>query len=163
MLRISEVFPVEWLVETAEKIDADRAESLSFRFYHENLLIDKATEKFWFGWGGWGRNRLEDSVTDGFWIIIFGQYGVIGLWSFLLLMLWQVMSFLKKSKSIIHAREKTLMTGYGLVISILMINQLPNSSMKAYVLFFIGAFSGSVIYLKESKMNNKPNASSINS
>lgn len=65
--------------------DKDRAASFIFRLDNENLLIARAQESPIFGWGGWGRNRVYDSegkditVTDGLWIIAFGERGVYGL------------------------------------------------------------------------------------
>jgi len=74
------------LVELAEEgINEDRAESLQFRLDQENELIARALERPAFGWGGWGRNRVRDeygndvSVTDGLWIIIMGNSGIVGL------------------------------------------------------------------------------------
>ncbi len=67
----------------------DRAQSLEFRFYHEELLVEKALERPIFGWGGWGRNRVFDynwagelvdiSITDSLWIIAYGVNGIVGL------------------------------------------------------------------------------------
>jgi len=66
-----------------------RSGSLDFRFRHEDALVDKALQAPIFGWGGWNRNRVDkdtaaevlgkDSVTDGWWIIILGQRGLVGL------------------------------------------------------------------------------------
>lgn len=69
--------------------DAARAQSLEFRLYHEDMLIDKALQQPLFGWGGWGRARVfteqgrDISVTDGLWIIIMGNNGAFGLGSLL--------------------------------------------------------------------------------
>ncbi|MEL7034518.1 MAG: O-antigen ligase domain-containing protein [Cyanobacteria bacterium J06592_8] len=67
----------------------DRAQSLAFRFDHEEGLVEKARERIIFGWGGWGRNRVFDynwagelvdvSVTDSLWVIAYGVNGVVGL------------------------------------------------------------------------------------
>jgi hypothetical protein len=63
----------------------DRAHSLEFRLNNEDLLAAKALERPWFGWGGWGRSRVYDdygkdaAVTDGYWIIMFGRLGLVGL------------------------------------------------------------------------------------
>ncbi|TVQ42743.1 MAG: O-antigen ligase domain-containing protein [Gloeocapsa sp. DLM2.Bin57] len=75
----------------------DRIGSLEFRIDEEILLIDKAREQFWFGWGGWGRSRVFEennygifqdvSITDSLWIIVFGTKGVIGIVSIALSML----------------------------------------------------------------------------
>ncbi len=68
----------------------ERIGSLEFRFRHEAVLSMRAREKILLGWGGWGQNRIDAEtalellgrnqvVTDGFWIIVFGQRGLIGL------------------------------------------------------------------------------------
>lgn len=69
----------------ARNLSEDRAASIQFRFSNENILSKKALQHPVFGWGGWGRARVYDddgrdvSVTDGLWIIAFGQYGLLGL------------------------------------------------------------------------------------
>ncbi|NTV60846.1 MAG: hypothetical protein HGA77_06005 [Chlorobiaceae bacterium] len=69
----------------AEKFSATRAQSLQFRFDNETILIDRALEGTFFGWGGYGRSRVHTekgkdiSVTDGLWIITLGQNGIYGL------------------------------------------------------------------------------------
>lgn len=69
----------------AENISEKRADSLWFRMENENILAEKARQKPIFGWGGWGRARVYDdegediSITDGLWIIVFGNYGLVGL------------------------------------------------------------------------------------
>jgi tetratricopeptide (TPR) repeat protein len=66
-------------------INAERAESLEFRLFNEDMLIDKALQRPVFGWGAWGRSRVYDEngkdicITDGYWIIILGVQGVVGL------------------------------------------------------------------------------------
>jgi hypothetical protein len=76
------------LVEAIESIDEKRARSLQSRISHEITLIDKAMQRPYFGWGGYGRNRADNlargamghkSVTDSFWIIALGQRGLTGL------------------------------------------------------------------------------------
>lgn len=69
-----------------------RVASLEYRLDQEEILGDKARERFLFGWGGLGRNRVfeenglgifEDiSVTDSVWMITFGNGGVVGIASF---------------------------------------------------------------------------------
>ncbi len=71
----------------ASVLEAERAQSLQFRFKNENDLAAKALKRPWFGWGRWGRARIYDefgkdiSTTDGLWIIQFGQTGLIGLFA----------------------------------------------------------------------------------
>ena len=81
------------LVIAASRLSQDRADSLNFRLYHETMLAEKARQRMWFGWGGWGRQRIQDeegndvSVTDGAWIIFFGSYGVLGVTALFAMML----------------------------------------------------------------------------
>ncbi|NIA12724.1 MAG: O-antigen ligase domain-containing protein [Nitrospiraceae bacterium] len=74
------------LVDIAEPVfGAERAQSLEWRFWNENMLLERAWEQPLFGWGGWGRSRVRDesgrdiSVTDSLWIIKFGKNGFLGL------------------------------------------------------------------------------------
>jgi len=69
---------------------ADRAESLVFRLENEELLVAQAARR---PLVGWGRFRDEDNdgqhtvVSDGMWIIVFGNNGVVGLASFMAVVL----------------------------------------------------------------------------
>ena len=73
-------------VNAVALVDEQRAGSFSFRLHHEDSLAERALQRPVFGWGGWGRNRVVDestgadiSVTDGLWVIVLGQNGIIGL------------------------------------------------------------------------------------
>ncbi len=67
----------------------DRIQSLEYRFSNEEILTQRAKEKIVFGWGGWGRNRVFEhdtkgyyvdvSTTDSLWILAFGRNGIVGL------------------------------------------------------------------------------------
>jgi hypothetical protein len=84
VLRSVDVIPLERLVAMAETVSAQRAQSLQFRFHHEEMLLEHALEKPVFGWGGWRRNRIFDeigndiSVTDAAWVIVMGIRGWVG-------------------------------------------------------------------------------------
>jgi len=85
MLRNTGQVPVEKILEQAVAFDPARAQSLEFRLGNEELLLARADEKPWFGWGGWGRGLIWDfeadkikSIPDGRWIITFGAFGWVG-------------------------------------------------------------------------------------
>ncbi len=86
----------------AENISYDRALSLWTRMENENIVVDKALQRPLFGWGGWGRSRVyneegEDiTVTDGLWIIILGENGLVGLSVFTLVFLLPITLLLKR-------------------------------------------------------------------
>ena len=92
-VRMSGLWTGDNLVSFVEQLNAERAQSLGFRFACENVLIQKAVEQPVFGWGGWGRSRVRDengkdwAVTDGVWIIYLGNYGCFGLFSWTSLLL----------------------------------------------------------------------------
>jgi hypothetical protein len=85
MLRNLGLIPTEAILAQAEALSAERAQSLGYRFDNEALMLQRAAEKPWFGWGGWGRNLVRDSETgaiisipDGHWILVFGSFGWLG-------------------------------------------------------------------------------------
>ena len=84
-VRIANVWDYDPLITfLADYFDKDRSLSLAFRFHNEDVLMEKAMLSPAFGWGGWGRARVYDerggdrTVTDGYWIIVLGNGGVVG-------------------------------------------------------------------------------------
>lgn len=81
MLRGADLIPVDAIINWVQSINVDRANSLEFRLNNENYLLEKARERPFFGWGGWGRGFVYDPATgegisliaDGYWV------GAIGL------------------------------------------------------------------------------------
>lgn len=74
------------MLDFAASIDVERADSLRGRLQDEDLLIERALERPVFGWGGWGRWRIRDEDTgrdltssDGMWVIVRGERGIVGL------------------------------------------------------------------------------------
>ena len=81
MARGAGLVPTSVVISLVEKIDTERADSLQFRLDNEDVLLAKATQRPVFGWGGWTRSRVFDergrhtTITDGYWVIIFGEGG----------------------------------------------------------------------------------------
>lgn len=92
----------EEYVKVAGAISPDRAQSISFRIGNEQLLIGKAMQRPWLGWGRWGRSRIYDdegkdiSVTDSLWVILLGGNGIVGLGALALLMLVPTLLLLRR-------------------------------------------------------------------
>ena len=85
LLRGADLVPVDWIVEQAEAVSQERADSLQYRLDNEDALLARASERPLFGWGSWGRNHIHDpftgeiiSTTDGRWIIVIGSLGWCG-------------------------------------------------------------------------------------
>lgn len=130
-LRASEIFPMEHLTESLISLNAERASSFMFRVEHEDALLERAREKPGFGWGGWGRARIYDpetgrdlSVTDGIWVIVFGEKGWLGyLATFGLVTLPMIALALR--------RRNVGMVGSGLCLLLVanLVDMLPNSAL----------------------------------
>lgn len=73
-------------VDVARAIDTSRARSLQYRLDSETVLVEKALQQPALGWGRFGRSRIKDqatgqdqAATDGLWINILGQNGLVGV------------------------------------------------------------------------------------
>jgi len=142
LLSIFNVFPHDFLLQLATGFDVARGESLGARFYHEGNLLAHAKDKLFFGWGGWGRSRLEGAVTDGYWIIVFGQYGILGFIAFFGLPALSVLIAVRNYDKLNFKSGKELLLAHALIVAVMMVDQLPNSSMSSWLLFLMGALLG---------------------
>ena len=142
LLCIADLFPHQQLLDLISSIDISRAESLKYRFDQEALLLDHAKDKLMFGWGGWGRNRFEDSVTDGYWIILVGKYGLIGFVAIFGLSVNAVWKTKKILPSIVETRHKNFINGSLLTITFLLIDQIPNASVNPLLWLLVGGHLG---------------------
>ncbi|MDA9095804.1 hypothetical protein N9J88_05360 [Porticoccaceae bacterium] len=151
LLCIIDVFPHQYLVELIEPINSRQAGSLGYRFNQEVMLLERAKDKFVFGWGGWDRYKLADSVTDGYWIILFGKYGVIGFSAIFGLMYSAVIKAGSSARLMTDHSAKTLLIGHSLIVAVIMIDQIPNDSMNSLFWLIIGALIGRSQAIKTEK------------
>jgi hypothetical protein len=148
VLRLAGSFPTSVLVDISTSVSGDRAESLEFRFENEERLLQHASQRLIFGWGSWGRNRLYDeygkdtSVTDGEWILmigVFGLFGFVGKFGLLSLPVFRALSTLKFARSI---PDKVNLAALALVLSINIVDLLPNSTLSSWSWLLAGALLG---------------------
>ena len=135
----------ETAVSLASKISADRAGSLQFRLDNENILLAKANNRPLFGWGGWGRARVYDedgqdiSVTDGYWVIIFG----VGGWTryigeFGLMVTPIILLYVRRKR--FHVGPET--TTLAIVLCVNLLDLIPNGTMTPLTWLVAGALWG---------------------
>jgi len=148
-LSIMKIFPHQELVEVAESIDAGRAQSLQFRFDNENKLMSHGRDRFYFGWGSWGRNRVyneatgvDESVTDGRWIMTFGQFGILGFIAEFGLLAIPVFRAYTASKLVDLKSEAVLLSAHSLLVGIIMVDQLPNATLAPWLWLLAGILLG---------------------
>jgi len=150
--RALDFFPTESILQAFERVDPDRADSLEFRFDNEDLLIERASERALFGWGGYGRSRLydEDSgdravVTDGYWVIVLGQRGIVG---FLTVFGLLVSPVLVAARALMRGRPNTreaiLVAGTTWIGAVCAVDLLPNASITSGTVYLMGGLLGAV-------------------
>src|SRR5438874_13219940 len=59
-MRESTIFPTQTLIDAASSISTERGGSLGFRFTNEDLLLERARQRPYFGWGAYGRSSVLD-------------------------------------------------------------------------------------------------------
>lgn len=163
VMSIMKVFPHQAIINIAESIDPARAQSLSVRFNNEKTLLNHARERVFFGWGGWGRNRIhsqktgEDiSTTDGGWVLTVGTLGMIGFLSQFGLLAITVFRAYTASKLLKSKSEQTLLAAHAILVGMIMIDQLPNSSLAPWLWLLAGILLGrseDIIYRYKLEMN----------
>jgi hypothetical protein len=149
MLRYADLVPTNVMVDAAFTIDSERAQSLHFSFSNEDKLLDRASERFLFGWGRWGRSRIYEegsgkdiSVTDGRWITVFGQFGLFGFlaeFGLLAFPIFRAASALRFTESI---RDSVYLAALTLIMAINVVDLLPNSGLRPWTWLLMGALLG---------------------
>lgn len=140
------------LIDAVAKLDEDRAGSVAFRFENEHMLTEKALERPVLGWGGWGRNRIYDdegndiTVTDGFWVITLGKYGVIGLISSFITLLLPVFTLLRRHNArALVAPELAAASGLAAMLCMYTLDCLPNAMLSPIYVMAAGGLTGLLV------------------
>jgi len=170
VLRAVGAIPVDWMVETAARFSADRAQSLGYRFTNEGLLLAHAWEKPLFGWGGWLRNLLHDPLTgrvatiaDGQWIITLTLYGWSGFVAEFGLM---ALPLVLLAREAILGRPETFVRGLGalgVIHGVNMVDMLPNATLTPLTWMICGALLGHAEQLRRERVAKTLRNSQMNS
>ncbi len=133
----------------ADNISVERAYSLRARMENENILVEKALQRPVVGWGGWGRSRVYDdagkdiSITDGFWVIIMGQNGLLGLGAFTVVFLLPCFIFARVlAKTNRDGPSLNTVAPLALLIVLYMIDNLLNAMINPIFTVVAGGLSG---------------------
>lgn len=147
-VRQAGVLDTESLIAMIAEHIPDRAQSLAFRFDNEADLLNRALEKPLFGWGGYNRSRVFDefglnqTVTDGSWIILLGSRGIMGFFVILGLLVYPVLLCFRKRKEVLASQEGMLIAALCLVVGIRAMELVPNSYFSFLPFFMSGALAG---------------------
>jgi len=158
LLRITDLFPTRTLVSIAGLISEERSGSLEFRFRQEDRLLERASQRFMFGWGRFGRSRLyeesgdDSSTTDGLWIIILGSFGIVGFLAQFGLLALPVFSAVSTIKLIESKSDSVLLAALAMIVALTVIEQLPNASVNPWSWLLAGALLGRTEFIKSTAM-----------
>jgi hypothetical protein len=149
MARFTDLIPTRLLLEWSASYDADREDSLAFRFNQEGQLLERASQRFLFGWGGYSRGHIYDTesggdltIVDGRWMITFGSYGLFGFIAEFGLLAIPIFSAAAALRSTESARERIFLAALALIVAINMFDLLPNSPLTPWTWLLSGALLG---------------------
>lgn len=130
-------------------INPERAQSLEYRLDNEKALVAKARQRMIFGWAGWGRSRiynewgLDASVTDSWWVIVFGVNGIFGLVSGTTVLLLPVVLFIFYYPARTWSDPKIApAAAIALVLVSYMVDNLLNAITMPVFVLGVGGLSG---------------------
>lgn len=162
LLRGLHLVPVDDLVNFALGINQERGLSLSFRIENEELLLARAAERPWFGWGGYGRNLLHDPIrgtisiiADGGWIITLGTNGWLGYLAEFGLLVLPLYLIARESW---HLKVDAISPFTGVVALILAANlfdMLPNDTLIPFTWLLAGSLFGYAESLAQTRRHRK--------
>jgi hypothetical protein len=151
LLRLLELFPTQTLTQISESAGEERSQSLVFRLENESQLLQRVRERPFFGWGGYGRNRVFDeegrdlAVTDGLWVIFLGELGVVGFIGLFGLGLVPVFEAFRALRHMRSLPDRCLLASTALLVAVNWADSLPNALSGGMLMIFLGgAFSGVV-------------------
>jgi hypothetical protein len=155
MLRAADIFPSGTVLEIAAAFNEERAVSLKVRFDQEDQLLERALERPLLGWGRYGRSRVyeeetgkDNSLTDGGWIITLGQFGILGFLAQFGLLAVPVFRASASVKFAEFAQDAVFLAALALIVSLTLVEQLPNASISPWSWLLAGALLGRAEYIK---------------
>lgn len=154
ILRAYDWFPTQALVDGARMISEDRAGSIDFRFYNENIVLERAFERPIFGWGGFDRIFVFDeesgdelSTFDGAWIITYAQSGALGFISKFGLLTWPIWLAYRRIRRVPTRPDQLLLSTLAVVTAMVSTDLLPNGMFTYFPYLFAGALLGATLRL----------------
>jgi hypothetical protein len=140
--------PVDDMLDLAASIEQQRADSMRTRFDNEADLLERARERLWFGWGGFGRSLLQDeygkvtSIVDGEWIGVIGYRGIVGYVGHYGLFLLPIFLAVRRLRALHSPEHAILLGGFAIITTLLAIDTIPNATSNLPHFFWSGALAG---------------------
>lgn len=149
VLRGAHLVPVDLILGFADNLSPERAYSLRFRIENEEILLARAEERPWFGWGGYGRAFTHDPVTgqslniaDGAWVILLGTYGWVGYITEFGLFALPLLLLGREALRQPRAALSPWVGAVALILGANMLDLLPNATQIPFTWLMAGALLG---------------------
>ena len=134
---------------SAQLSNEERADSLRYRLRNEELLIARGMQKEITGWGRWGRFLVHNeegrqlSIPDGLWVIMLGQFGLVGLAALTGVLLLPILLLLRRYPVRLWGHPLVApAAGLAIVLTLFMIDNLFNAMSNPPFLLAAGALTG---------------------
>jgi hypothetical protein len=156
VLKANDIFPDRALINIAKAVNDERAQSLETRFDQEAILLEHSSERFLFGWGRFGRNRVYDStgkdttITDGLWIITLSTFGLVGFLAEFGLLALPVFKAARALRMVTSPAGRAFLAVLMLIVAASLVEQLPNASLTPWMWFLVGGLDGRSELLRSS-------------
>jgi hypothetical protein len=164
ILRAYDWFPTDSIVNFVMGISEDRAWSLLFRFENEDIVLRRAFERPFFGWGGFDRIFIFDeesgdeiSTLDGAWLIIYAQSGALGFIAKFGLLTWPVWRAFKRVRKL-ERSDRRLLAVVGVCAAMVAVDLLPNGLFTYFPFLLSGALLGATRALSRAGSRGLPAA-----
>jgi hypothetical protein len=141
------------MVQIAEStVGRERAQSLEFRLQNEDILSTKALQRYWWGWGRFGRSRVlnewgkDISTTDGEWIIALGTSGVVGLSAVTMIYLLPVIRLWWRLKGPLWSDPSfAAVSVFAVMLTLYSIDNILNAMINPVITVVMGGVNGAVL------------------
>jgi len=141
------------MVQIAEStVGRERAQSLEFRLQNEDILTTKALQRYWWGWGRFGRSRVlnewgkDISVTDGEWVIALGTSGVVGLAAVTMIYLLPVMRLWWRLKGPLWSDPSfAAASAFAVMLTLYSIDNILNAMLNPVITVVMGGLNGAAL------------------
>lgn len=161
VLRLMNFVPTDAIVDLIAPSQPERADSLKFRFDNEFILLARAVERPFFGWGSWGRNFPIDPVSgryaaiaDGAWVVTFGVRGIVGYVAQFGLLILPIMVLWQRSFALLRRFDKPdalMVATLALMLAINLIELIPNGTLTPLTWLLNGTVLGHAARLQYSR------------
>lgn len=148
MAKVSGVLPEKEIISSIAESDPSRAQSLAFRLKNENVLLEHAFDRPYFGWSGYGRIFVYDdfgknkTIVDGRWIIELAANGFVGFFFYYAILLLPLYYAKKNVDKIEDPIDKIYFASLAVILLIGILDSIPNTGMISIHFFLAGALLG---------------------